>query len=155
LGAALRVLVVELATGCVRAEVGLVAGELESRRVVVEPPREARVLRVAEVDARVLVAVEALRREGLRLALVLEGPVHDVHGPLGHALPVKAREHAGRAASVEAIAVIQDAQAHKAKLGEPPRERKRYRRSRGYHINPDHVRVSDRAQTNPRLRRAP
>ena len=61
LGAALRRRIVELAPGRVGAEVVLVARQLERRRVVVEPPGQARVLRVAKVDARVLVAVEAVR----------------------------------------------------------------------------------------------
>ena len=62
----LAVGVVELAAGGVRAEVVLVARQLERRRVVVEPPGQARILRVAEVDAGVLVPVEAVRRERLR-----------------------------------------------------------------------------------------
>jgi hypothetical protein len=44
--------------------VRLVAGELEGRGVVVEPPVQARVLAVAEVDADVDVAVEEIAGMG-------------------------------------------------------------------------------------------
>ena len=116
LGAALGLRVVELSPGRVRAEVVLVAGQLERGGVVVEPPGQPRVLRVAKVDARVLVAVEALGRERLRIAFVLERPVDDLHGSLRDALPIKPGEHARGAASIEAVAVIKDAQTHFRKL---------------------------------------
>src|SRR5207302_5707221 len=102
--------------GRVRAEVVLVARQLERRGVVVEPPGQPRVLRVAKVDARVLVTVEALGRERLRISFVLERPVDDLHRSLRDALPVKPGEHARGAASVEAVAVIKDAQTHFRKL---------------------------------------
>ena len=116
LRAALRRRVVELPPGRVGAEVRLVARLLERRRVVVEPPGQPRVLRVAEVDAGVLVAVEAVGRERLRVALVLERAVDDLDRLLGDALPVEAREDPRRAASVKAVAVIENAEAHTAKV---------------------------------------
>ena len=113
LGAALGLGIVELAAGGVGAEVVLVAGQLERRGVVVEPPGEARVLRVAEVDAGVLVAVEVVGGERLRVPLVLERPVEDLQGPLGNPLAVEPGEHPRGAASIEAVAVVQHAQAHR------------------------------------------
>ena len=120
LGAALRRRVVELSPGRVGAEMRLVARLLERRRVVVEPPGQPRVLRVAKIDARVLVAVERVGRERLRVALVLERPVNDVDRPLRDPLAVEAREHPRRAASVKAVAVIQNAETHTAKVAVAP-----------------------------------
>jgi hypothetical protein len=112
LRAALRGWIVELATGGVGAEVVLVARQLKRGGVVVEPPRQARILRVPEVDAGVLVPVEEVRRERLRRALVFQRPIGHLDRALGDAFAIKTREHAGGATTVEAVAVVEDAQPH-------------------------------------------
>ncbi len=112
LGATLRFGIVELPAGGVGAEVVLVAGQLERRGVVVEPPGEARVLGVAEVDAGVLVSVEVVGGERLRVPFVLERAVDDLQRVLGDPLAIKPGEHPRGTASIEAVAVVQHAQAH-------------------------------------------
>ena len=54
-----------------------------------------------------------------QIALVLERPIDDVDRFFGDPFPVKAREHARRAAAIEAVAVVQNAEAHTAKVAGP------------------------------------
>ena len=150
LRAALRLRIVELAPGRVGAEVILVARKLERRGVVVEPPGQARILRVAEIDAGILVAVEAVGRERVRLPFVLEGPERDLDRPLGDAFPVETGEHARRAATVEAVAVIEDAQAHFAK-----RRRRFLDRQGESGAETQAARVTDVARSDSRSRPTP
>ena len=131
--------------------------------MVVEPPGQPRILRIAKIDARVLVAVERVGGERLRVALVLERPIDDVDRPLGDPLAVEAREDPRRAASVEAVAMIQNAETHIAKVaGRPDIRASRILRSDNRvgsqsareHVTSRHARVPHRSEADPRLRRA-
>src|SRR5204863_5180777 len=94
-------------------EMGFVAWQLESRGVVVEPPAEPRILRVAKVDADVLIAVEALGREGLQIALVLERTEQHLQIASGHdLLAIEPSEDPRRATAIETTAVIENPQPH-------------------------------------------
>ena len=91
-GAALGLGVVELLPTPVSAKVRFVARQLKGRSVVVEPPIEARILAVAEVDAGVDVAVEQLAFDRLRFALVVHGRVGDLGRTLRQVLTEETRE---------------------------------------------------------------
>src|SRR2546430_8051442 len=87
----------------------LVLRRLERALMVVEPPGEARVPRVAEIEHRVLLAGEGLVAEQLPGAVgeAPQGdPVHAQAGP--HLLPVEAQERRGRRHPVEAMVVVAD-----------------------------------------------
>src|SRR4051812_47781269 len=98
----------------------LVARKLEGRDVVIEPPAEAGILRVAEIHAGVVIAVEAICRERLGLALVFEGPKRHLDRFLGDGLSVEPRKEASRAAAVETTPVVEDAETHGAHINTAP-----------------------------------
>ncbi len=79
---------------------------------MVEPPGEARIAAVAEVDHHVLVAVEAVLGEDL--AELVSEPLEDQLGLRVHLLEVEAREDGGGREAVETAVVVEHFEFHKA-----------------------------------------
>ena len=79
-------------------EVGAQRRRLERGRVMIEPPAQPRIGRVAEVDAGVVVAVDGDAGEGVAEA-VLQADRHDVHA--GGVLAVEGAEQRRRGGAVE------------------------------------------------------
>jgi hypothetical protein len=115
LGAAARLGIEELVGAGMALEVLLVGGRGEGRDVVVEPPGELFVRRVAEVDHHVDVAVEAAGGVDVAGAVAL---AHEVEGGARvDAVGVEAAEQGRRGGSVETIVVEQHLDARHGFVG--------------------------------------